>query len=251
MYTALLIMLLMFMCVMTIMSSIRKKQSKDDVRTEKKQVKRYYRTIAWMWGPAIGVIAISLASGISLSDLGIRAINFNYNIWFNVIILVSSGLILTFSLRTFIFSLASKTFREEISLEIAGDEVASSILPRTKKEKHLYLFLSFSSGICEELIYRGFMAFLLQAIFPEIPVPLLVLIPSVLFGIGHLYQGWRGIIQTGLVGAIFMCLFLVTNSLLPVMFMHFIINASDTFFLSEENTSEKNDIPEVMPSIHN
>jgi len=233
MYIAFLIMLLIFMLSTMITTALRIKKSKDAVRAEKRKGKRYYRTMAWMWGPAIVVIIISLIGGISLADLGLRAISFNYNIWFTFIILAICGLMLVFSLRTLILSLVSKKFREKMRDEVASDDVARDILPRTKKEKCQYVLLSFSSGICEELVYRGFMAFLLQAVFPEIPIFLIILIPSVLFGIGHLYQGWQGVIQTGVVGAILMCLFLATNSLFPVMALHFMINASDVFLLSD------------------
>jgi len=234
MYIAFFILLLAFMFSTLTIATLRKMKSKNAVRTEKNQGKRYYRAMAWMWGPATVVIIMSLIGGISLADLGFRAISFNRNIWFTVIILAISGLMLIFSLRTVILSFASKKFREEMEAEIVSDIVASDIQPRTKKEKCRYILLSFSSGICEELIYRGFMAFLLQAAFPEIPIFLIVLVPSLLFGIGHLYQGWQGVIQTGAVGGIFMCLLLVTNSLVPVMALHFIANASDAFLLSEK-----------------
>jgi len=239
MYIIFLIMLLIFMLFIQINTALRKKKSKDVVRTEKKQGKRYYRAMAWMWGSAIVFITISRIGGINFADLGLRGISFNYNIWFTAIVLIISGLMLLFSLRTLILSLASRKFREKMRTEIGSDDVARDILPRTKKEKCQYVTLSFSSGICEELVYRGFMAFLLQAVFPEIPIFLIILITSVLFGIGHLYQGWQGVLQTGVVGAIFMSLLLVTNSLILVMALHFITNASDAFLLSEEKRNEQ------------
>lgn len=236
MYIALLIILLVFMLSATIRTALR---MKDAVKTGKKPSKRYSRMMVWMWGPAIAVIIISLLVGINLADLGFRAISFNYNIWFTVVTLIISGLMLISSLRTIILSLTCKKFREKMKSELESDGVAQNILPRTKKEKRQYVLLSFSSGICEELIYRGFMVFLLQSIFLETPIFIIVLITGVLFGLGHLYQGWQGVIQTGVVGAIFVCLFLVTNSLIPVMALHFISNASDAFCLSEENENEQ------------
>ena len=235
MHILLLILLIAFMFFNTISTILRKRKSKDAPRTEKKQSKRYYRMMAWMWIPAIIVIVLSLIGGISFADLGLRVISFNHNIWFTAATLVISGLLLAFALRTLILSLTSKKFRDKIQAEIANDDTASDILPRTKKEKGQYVLLSFSSGICEELIYRGFMAFLLQAVFPEIPIFLIVLIPSVLFGLGHLYQGWQSAIQIVVLAAIFMCLFLVTNSLILVMLLHFVSNASDAFLLTDND----------------
>jgi len=212
---------------------------KDAIKTKKNPIKRYSRMMAWMWGPAFAVVMISLLVGINLADLGFRAISFHYNIWFTVATLIISGLMFISGLRTIVLSLASKKFKAKMKAEIEDDEVAKNILPRTKKEKRQYVILSFSSGICEELIYRGFMVFLLQSVFLEAPIFIIVLITGVLFGLGHLYQGWQGVIQTGVVGAIFVCLLLVTNSLIPVMALHFISNASDAFCLSEENENEQ------------
>ena len=247
MYIAFLILLIAFMLYSLITGYRATKKPKNTVRTEATQVKRYRRTMAWMWGPAIVVVVMSLIGGISLADLGLRPISINYNIWFTAnvltinynvwftaIVLTISGIMLAFSLRTVILSLTSKKFRDKQKDAIASDSTANDILPRTKKEKRQYILMSISSGICEELVYRGFIAFLLQAAFPEIPIFLVILIPSVLFGIGHLYQGWEGVVETGAVGAIFMCLLLVTDSLIPVMFLHFVTNAAHTFLLSEE-----------------
>jgi hypothetical protein len=231
-------MLLAFMLATQIKTVLRRKKLKEIVKTGRLSGKKYYRMIAWMWGSAIAVIFLSFIGGINLADLGLRTISFNYNIWFTVIVLVISGLLLASSLRTIVLSLVSKKYRDEAESEIANDDVSKSILPRTKKEKYQYILLSLSSGICEEFVYRGFMTFLLQAVFPDIPIYLIVIIVGVLFGLGHLYQGWQGVIQTGVVGAIFVSLLLVTNSLILVMTLHFITNASDTFLLSEENENE-------------
>ena len=235
MYIALLIILLVFMFFTTISTALRMKKTKDAIKTDKNLSKRYNLMMAWMWGPAIAVIIVSLLGGINLANLGFRVISFNYNIWFTVATLIISGLMLIFCTRTIILSLTSKSFKEKMKTEIANDDVALSILPRSNKEKYRYVLLSFSSGICEELVYRGFMVFLLQAVFPDIPIFIIITITGVLFGLGHLYQGWQGVIQTGIVGTIFVCLLLVTNSLIPVMVLHFITNVSDGFYLSEEN----------------
>jgi membrane protease YdiL (CAAX protease family) len=66
------------------------------------------------------------------------------------------------------------------------------------------------------------------------PIFLIVLIQSILFGISHLYQGIQGIVMTAVAGALFMCLFLVTDSLILPMALHFFVDFSNTFSLSEK-----------------
>ena len=130
--------------------------------------------------------------------------------------------------------LTSAKYREEAKKQIVDGEGDTNMLPRTKKEKRLFSFLSFSAGVCEELIFRGFLVFLLLAIFPVIPIYFIILIPSVIFGIGHSYQGLQGVIKTGGFGALLMCLFLVTDSLLLAILLHFLTDLSSAFLLSDE-----------------
>src|SRR5207244_124912 len=45
-------------------------------------------------------------------------------------------------------------------------------------------------------------------------------IASVVFGLGHAYQGWRGMLLTGVVGAFLAALYLVSGSLITPMIVH-------------------------------
>ena len=116
-----------------------------------------------------------------------------------------------------------------------SNQGAIGVLPRTKKEKYLFSLLALSAGICEEIIFRGFLVFLVLAIFPSVPIYLVILISTLIFGIAHAYQGLQGVISTGLLAVMFMCLFLVTDCLIFPMLLHFIIDFSATFILSEKS----------------
>jgi membrane protease YdiL (CAAX protease family) len=235
MYIVFLVLLLAFSLVDLITEVMKKNKPKGTVRTEKKQKNKYNKILAWMWGPAAVVVIMSFISGISFADLGFRAIELNHNLWFNAIILVINGLVLIYSWYPLILSLVSRKFREKMKADLAAlGDGTRDILPHTKKEKQMYVLVSFSSGICEELVYRGFMLFLLSAVFPGMSIFTFILISGVLFGIGHIYQGWQGIIEAGLIGAFYMSLLIVTNSLILVMILHFISNVSGAFLLSEE-----------------
>jgi len=231
------------MIAIPIVESLIKRNSKKKMKTacdfdkRKSQKNKYHKILAWMWGPAVVVFIMSFIGDISLADLGFRAISFNYNIWFTSIALIASGLVIIYSWYSIILSLLSKKFKEKMKAEIAAyNDGEMDILPRTKKEKWMYVLVSSSSGICEEFVYRGFALFLLQAVFPGIPILIIVLFSCMMFGIGHIYQGWEGIIETGLIGAIFMGVLIATNSIIPVMILHFLSNVSGTFFLPDEST---------------
>ena len=161
-------------------------------------------------------------------------ISFNYNIWFTSITLALSGLVFAFFVYRLIGSLVSEKIREKLAAEVEASE--ATIIPRTKKEKRFWAIISFSAGTCEEIVFRGFLVFLLQAVFPDISIVVIMLATFVTFGLGHIYQGLQGVISTGILAVLFMSLFLVTGSLIFPMILHFILDLSQTFVLSEKRT---------------
>jgi membrane protease YdiL (CAAX protease family) len=96
------------------------------------------------------------------------------------------------------------------------------MLPHTREELALFLKLSLTAGICEELLYRGYLIWYLSHWLPIYPAAALA---SLLFGIGHLYQGWRGVLTTGFVGAFLSAVYLLTGSLYAGMVFHALMDA--------------------------
>ncbi|MEO6903910.1 MAG: CPBP family intramembrane glutamic endopeptidase [Bacteroidia bacterium] len=68
-------------------------------------------------------------------------------------------------------------------------------------------------GLLEEILFRGFLITRISKILNvnKISDILAVLITSCLFGLCHLYQGWSGVISTGIIGFIFGIIFLSFN----------------------------------------
>ena len=210
--------------------------------TEKVRVKWYVEAIIWEWGAVLAVLIMCLLSDISFKDIGFRQISFEYDFWFNFIIIALCGLLFALLLYQVISYLASAKYREAIQAKFTNDMDKSHynavmenlLIPRSKKEKQAFFWVSLTAGICEEILLRGFLFFLLQAVFPNITIILVVIIASVLFGLWHSYQGLQGVIKTTLAGALFGCLYLVTGSLIPGILLHFFVDYSSAFLLSEE-----------------
>jgi membrane protease YdiL (CAAX protease family) len=78
-----------------------------------------------------------------------------------------------------------------------------------------------SAGICEELIYRGFLLGVLSALGGAW---LGVLISSLIFGLAHSYQGPAGIAKTAGVGLVMAGLTVLTGSLWAAIFLHIVID---------------------------
>lgn len=77
-------------------------------------------------------------------------------------------------------------------------------------------------GFYEEVLARGFLLSRCRTLLPGVWGP--VLLSSALFGLGHFYQGWFGVLQTALVGLIFARLALHWGTLWPVVFAHAALN---------------------------
>ena len=96
-------------------------------------------------------------------------------------------------------------------------------LPHTPVELKLFLAASLAAGICEEIVYRGY----LLAYFDGLVGPAgAVLASTFLFGLGHAYQGAAGIVRTGVVGLLCAGAYVVTGSLLAPILLHVVIDAT-------------------------
>ena len=235
MYIVFLSLLFVLIAIFLLVAALSEKKYKNVVITEKIKCRGYYQSITLLWSFVLVVFIMCFIGSISLADIGLRGVSFNYNIWFTAITLILSGLLIIFFSYQTILLLTSAKAKEDAKKQIATNEGAGQSLPRTKKEKWLFSLLSLSAGICEEIIFRGFLVFILQAIFPDFSIFLVVLITSAVFGIFHLYQGLQGVIKTGIFGAFLMCLVLVTDSLIIAMLLHFLLDFSSTFLISEEH----------------
>ncbi|WP_430392000.1 CPBP family intramembrane glutamic endopeptidase [Dyella sp. 20L07] len=112
-----------------------------------------------------------------------------------------------------------------------GNAAVIRLLPRTRRERMAFACLAVTAGIGEEVVWRGFGFAAVQHFMPgaSLPVPdamlpVLVLILAVPFGVAHAYQGWAGVLVTGVIGAVMAGLYLGTGSLLLPILLHTLID---------------------------
>jgi len=91
------------------------------------------------------------------------------------------------------------------------------MMPRSDQELRWFNRLAVTAGICEELLYRGYLIWYLGHWLAPVQA---VLVASVVFGFGHAYQGPRGIALTTLVGLFMSAIVLLTGSLVACMVFH-------------------------------
>jgi len=96
------------------------------------------------------------------------------------------------------------------------------LLPATKQEMKRFVFaVSPSAGICEEILYRGFLLGMLNEV---VHMSAAIVISSIAFATPHLYQGMIGFIKTFILGTLFAVIVIVSESLLLAIILHTVID---------------------------
>jgi hypothetical protein len=98
-----------------------------------------------------------------------------------------------------------------------------NLLPRGPAEIAAFFLLTLTAGFCEEVIYRGYLGPQFAAWTRSAIVGLFL--QAILFGVSHLYQGWKMVISITIYGCLFGALALWRRSLRPGMIAHFLQDA--------------------------
>ena len=104
----------------------------------------------------------------------------------------------------------------------------AAILPGRREEWPGFASLAITAGICEELLYRGFVTWWLAHLLPVYWMAIVA--QGVLFGLAHAYQGPRGVLTTAAVGLFMGGVVWISGSLWAAMILHALIDlqAGDT-----------------------
>jgi len=92
------------------------------------------------------------------------------------------------------------------------------IAPQTVKELVVFLVVVLIAGVCEEIIFRGYLQKQFAALFRNLPLG--IIISALLFGAAHGYQGPKMMVLLGIYGAMFGILAALRKSLIPGMIAH-------------------------------
>jgi membrane protease YdiL (CAAX protease family) len=176
----------------------------------KEKLALYAATIAFQWVLVGVVVWRSLVRGLTIEVLGLGSHG-----WVGIL---ASGLFGAI----FIGALQWLNLRRIGKMEGEAPELlrklANRLLPVNLAEYWPYSALAITAGVCEEFVYRGFaIAALSNA---GLPLWLVVILSSMLFGLAHAYQGRGGIVSTGIFGVLLALGRLGFGSLVPVMMWH-------------------------------
>jgi membrane protease YdiL (CAAX protease family) len=114
------------------------------------------------------------------------------------------------------------------------------MLPSTLVERLLFVLVAMTAGFCEEFVFRGVMLSYFENLPVQLSVFTIAIIMSFLFGIVHLYQGWKGVLSTTYIGGILLYIYLVTGNLWLCIIIHFLFDVRFAFSSNKSNLVEEN-----------
>jgi len=106
-----------------------------------------------------------------------------------------------------------------------------AILPANAVERATFVLVALTAGVCEEVLFRGFLIRFLHDGAPALPLAAALVVSSLVFGLNHLYQGRKGVLGTTIAGLGFGLLFLVTGSLIPAIIIHALVDLQMVYVL--------------------
>lgn len=174
----------------------------------------YQRLLVLEWGLVTLVAAIVLlAPAVGWAELGVRLPDRAPDV-VAVVLVVLVFAFLVVSTR------AVRRRADAASLTAAAPQSIVALVPRSQVERRWFGLVALTAGVCEELLYRGFLLAVVIAIVPGLPDAVLVALGAIAFGLAHAYQGVGGVLTTSVLGAILTALYAGTGTLLVPMLVH-------------------------------
>ncbi|MEO7034045.1 MAG: CPBP family intramembrane glutamic endopeptidase [Polyangiaceae bacterium] len=120
---------------------------------------------------------------------------------------------------------------EAVTVQYLGsgrNAAVSALLPRTEAERLAWVLVAVCVGVCEEVVYRGYLQTQLAAFTGSVRWG--VALQAVLFGIAHAEQGGGSALRIAGYGLVFGVLAQLRRSLLPSIVSHVIIDLAAGFW---------------------
>lgn len=179
----------------------------------------YRRSVRRQWLVAAGALVVALAEGATPRTLGLRPrVERSGELLPALAEAVALSLLVVVLLRWQRRRMPDRAFTDRALRPVAG------LLPATPLERRWFAGVAVTAGITEELLYRGFLVVVLEAVTPGLGFGGALVVSSAFFGAAHAYQGLAGIALTGLMGAALASLYALSGSLLLPMAVHVLVD---------------------------
>jgi membrane protease YdiL (CAAX protease family) len=180
------------------------------------------RARRWLWAWNIGAAWALVAVGAAVWVANARpwiAFGFSlpvgWRLWTSIALFVLLAAYQAYAVAT-----VARSAEQRASLRQQVGTI-TAVLPHTRTELYWFGGVSLTAGFCEEFLYRGYFVW---AFSPWLGWWGAAALSLLFFATGHLYQGWAGVLRTGLVGAIFTLVVAIFGSLCPGIALHALVD---------------------------
>lgn len=207
--------------VMPFRSVQAQKQIRDLEYSTSTKIQMYWVNGFGLWAMALVVLLVWYFSDREVTDLGLG--------WPPPSLTTTSIVLLWVFILLYALDVSSELATPELRRRTYDRWVLDMpFLPAKSIEWLHFNFLSLSAGICEEIVFRGFfityLYSLLQFLSTSTAQWLAILVPAIIFGIVHYYQGWKAMLKISLMAILFGYIFVETESLWLLILVHFLVD---------------------------
>jgi membrane protease YdiL (CAAX protease family) len=179
----------------------------------------------WLWASGIADqwilvalgAAIWMASGRSWTSFGFTVPD-GWRLWTSIALFLLPAAYYAYGVATLARSSEARaSLRQQVG-------PVTAVIPHTRAELYWFGGVSLTAGFCEEFLFRGYFIWVLAPWLGWWGAAALAL---AIFAVGHSYQGWNGVLKTGIFGAIFTLVVAISNSLWPAIALHALVDLAN------------------------
>ena len=178
--------------------------------------RQYRKTTVRQWALAFVAIAVWFHAGRSAEELGL-GVPAGPRFWIGLVVAAALAILWR---RMFLAAVNDEAGRERLMSQL---NAVRPLLPSSVGELRYFTVLSITAGVCEEVLFRGYLIWYL-AIYVGLPTA--SVLSGVAFGLGHLYQGRRQAVKIIFVGFVFVLFYVGTGTLWIPMALHALLDAA-------------------------
>lgn len=178
------------------------------------KVRAYRNIVLSQWTLVLATVIVLHRAGGSLADLGFAVRSWVLTIGVSLALLAGFALLSRLTLRQL-----AEVKPGELPEHVRR---AGRVLPRTGRERAGFAAVAFTAGVCEEILYRGWLPWALAGWFGS-ALPGFAL-AAIVFGLGHAYQGRTGVLLTMLLATFLGAVAYFTRTIVPGQLLHVAID---------------------------
>lgn len=206
--------------VMPALSILSARQGLEGIEITPEFKKSIYRNNSlFLWTATLIILLVWVSSGRDYRLIGLQPIPEDANpLW-----IYSLGAFILF----YIFDLLHTAFSsKERNETIERWKRLMPFMPSNWKEFYWFVGVSITAGVCEEIMFRGYIMNYILAAFKgqTFAIPLAILVPAVVFGMSHAYQGGKAVFKVVLMAVLFGYVFIFTGSILWLIIVHVLVD---------------------------